>query len=57
MAVVGDDHTVMRTLRTGSDDRVANMRAFAEAALKLLVEVLESAPTRADRRAPQSRSG
>lgn len=32
------------TLRTGSDDRWANMWAFAEAALKLLVEALERAP-------------
>lgn len=33
-----------RTLRTGSADRVANMWAFTEAALALLVETLESAP-------------
>lgn len=33
-----------RTLRTGSDDRVGNMWAFAEAALALLVEALETAP-------------
>jgi PncC family amidohydrolase len=44
MAVVGAI-SVTRTLRTGLDDRVANMWAFAEAALALLVEVLESAPT------------
>jgi nicotinamide-nucleotide amidase len=43
MAVVGA-LTVARTLRTGSDDRVANMWAFAEATLKLFVEVLETAP-------------
>jgi nicotinamide-nucleotide amidase len=33
-----------RTLRTGSDDRVANMWTFTEAALALLVEALEQAP-------------
>jgi nicotinamide-nucleotide amidase len=43
MAVVGAV-TVARTLRTGSNDRVANMWAFAEAALNLLVEVLEATP-------------
>jgi PncC family amidohydrolase len=43
MAVVGAV-TVARTLRTGSDDRVANMWAFAEATLALLVEVLQTAP-------------
>lgn len=43
MAVVGPVHLV-RTLRTGSDDRVINMWAFAEAALALLVEALEAAP-------------
>jgi nicotinamide-nucleotide amidase len=43
MAVIGSV-TVARTLRTGSDDRVANMWAFAEATLELFVEVLESAP-------------
>lgn len=43
MAVVGAV-SVARTLRTGSNDRVANMWAFAEASLKLLVEVLEAAP-------------
>ncbi|HYE46403.1 MAG TPA: CinA family protein [Caulobacter sp.] len=36
--------TLARTLRTGSDDRVANMWAFAEATLQFLVEVLETAP-------------
>jgi len=35
-----------RTLRTGSSDRVANMWAFTEAALALLVEALETAPKR-----------
>ena len=43
MAVVGSV-SVVRTLRTGSDDRVANMWAFAEATLKLFVEVLETTP-------------
>jgi PncC family amidohydrolase len=43
MAVVGPVNLV-RTLRTGSGDRVANMWAFAEAALALLVEALEAAP-------------
>lgn len=43
MAVVGSV-SVARTLRTGSNDRVANMWAFAEATLKLFVEVLETAP-------------
>lgn len=43
MAVVGPV-SVARTLRTGSNDRVANMWAFAEATLKLFVEVLETAP-------------
>jgi nicotinamide mononucleotide (NMN) deamidase PncC len=31
-----------RTLRTGKDDRLANMLAFADAALALLVECLEA---------------
>lgn len=43
LAVVGAV-TIARTLRTGSEDRVANMWAFAEAALQLLIEALESAP-------------
>lgn len=43
MAVVGA-LTVTRTLRTGSDDRVSNMRAFAEASLEILIETLASAP-------------
>jgi PncC family amidohydrolase len=43
MAVVGPVNLV-RTLRTGLDDRVANMWAFAQAALALLVEALETAP-------------
>lgn len=43
MAVVGP-FSIARTLRTGSDDRVANMWAFAEATLALLVEVLETEP-------------
>jgi PncC family amidohydrolase len=43
MAVNGAVSAV-RTLRTGSDDRVANMWAFAAATLALFVEVLETAP-------------
>lgn len=43
LAVVGPSEAV-RTVRTGSSDRVENMWAFAEAALALLVEVLEAAP-------------
>lgn len=43
MAVTGPVQLV-RTLRTGSSDRVANMWAFAQAALDLLVEALEAAP-------------
>ncbi len=35
---------VVRTLRTGRDDRFANMVAFAEATLGLLIETLETAP-------------
>ena len=41
VAVVGPKGTMARTLRTGSNDRVANMRAFAAEALKLLDEQLE----------------
>jgi nicotinamide-nucleotide amidase len=44
MAVVGDNFEIVRTLETGIEDRVANMWAFAEATLALLVEVLETAP-------------
>ncbi|WP_273453110.1 CinA family protein [Nevskia ramosa] len=44
IAVVGPVNLV-RTIRTGSDDRVANMWAFADAALALLVEALEAAPS------------
>ena len=43
MAVVGPIN-IAKTLRTGSSDRVANMWAFAEATLQLLVEVLEGTP-------------
>lgn len=43
MAVVGP-MSIARTLRTGSDDRVANMWAFAQATLELFVEVLEVTP-------------
>lgn len=34
----------VRTLRTGSADRAANMQAFACAALELLIEALDAAP-------------
>src|SRR6266404_6287569 len=40
VAVVGPKGKVARTLRTGSADRVANMRAFAAEALKLMDEQL-----------------
>jgi len=40
VAVVGPKGKISRTLRTGSNDRVANMRAFAAEALKLLDEQL-----------------
>lgn len=46
MAVTGPVQLV-RTLRTDSADRVANMWAFAAATLALLVEALEAAPPRA----------
>jgi len=45
MAVVGPgDFSVVRTLRTGSDDRVANMEAFAAATLELFIAALEACP-------------
>lgn len=40
VAVVGPQGKMSRTLRTGSNDREANMRAFAAEALKLLDEQL-----------------
>ena len=43
MAVAGPV-TSVRTLRTGQNDRLANMWAFAEATLALFIEVLQSAP-------------
>ncbi len=43
MAVAGPV-TAVRTLRTGQNDRLANMWAFAEATLALFIEVLQSAP-------------
>ena len=43
MAVTGPVERA-RTLRTGKDDRLANMLAFADAALALLVECLEAQP-------------
>lgn len=46
VAVAGPDGSVTtRHLLTGSDDREANMRAFADAALELLAERLEAAGT------------
>jgi len=42
MAISGP-HCETRVLQTGSEDRVANMWAFADAAFLLLVEALESA--------------
>ncbi len=39
---------VARTLETGSDDRLANMRAFAAAALTLLDEKLRAAASNGD---------
>ncbi|MBI1213828.1 MAG: nicotinamide-nucleotide amidohydrolase family protein [Alphaproteobacteria bacterium] len=41
-AVVSPAGSQSRTLRTGSSDRTANMWAFTEAALGLLVEALEA---------------
>lgn len=43
-AVAGPAAERSITLETGSDDRVANMHAFAAAALALLIEVLAAAP-------------
>lgn len=43
MAISGPVERV-RTLRTQDDDRVANMWAFAQASLEMLVEALEAAP-------------
>ena len=40
VAVVGPNGKIARTLRTGSNDRIANMRAFAAEALTLLDEQL-----------------
>jgi nicotinamide-nucleotide amidase len=42
MAVVGEEVSVSATLETGSDDRPANMQAFAAAALKHLLDTLEA---------------
>ena len=41
-AVAGEDTAVSATLETGSDDRPANMRAFAAASLKLLLDTLDA---------------
>ena len=43
LAVTGKGIERAATLRTGSGDRLANMRAFAAAGLKLFAEVLEDA--------------
>jgi hypothetical protein len=43
MAITGPVNLV-RTLRTGKEDRVENMWAFARGTLELLVEALETAP-------------
>ena len=40
VAIVGPTGKIARTLRTGSSDRAANMRAFAMEALKLMDEQL-----------------
>jgi PncC family amidohydrolase len=40
LAVCGKQTAVSRTLETGSSDRIANMAAFADAALALLEETL-----------------
>lgn len=45
MAVSGPIELV-RTLRTGQDDRAANMFAFAQGTLSLLIEALQVAPRR-----------
>lgn len=45
VAVAGPDGTIAtRHVLTGLDDRAANMRAFADAALELLAERLEAVP-------------
>jgi PncC family amidohydrolase len=46
IAVAGPGGARAITLETGSTDRVANMRAFAIAALDLLIGALEAAPSR-----------
>lgn len=48
IAVAGPGVAVSRTIETGSNDRIANMSAFAMAALELLVEILsDQAPSKA----------
>ena len=44
LAVAGGMEKAL-TLETASADRLANMRAFGQAALKLLIECLEQMPT------------
>lgn len=41
IAVVGPGAAIARTVETNSDDRIENMKAFALAAITLLVDVLE----------------
>lgn len=41
MAVVGEETSVSATLETGVNDRPANMQAFAQGALKLLLDTLD----------------
>jgi len=43
IAVIGPGVTITTTIDTGSDDRIANMQAFALAALELLNEALAQA--------------
>jgi len=40
-AVVGEETAVSATLETGVNDRAANMQAFAQAALQLLLDTLD----------------
>ncbi|HVZ08521.1 CinA family protein [Rhodopila sp.] len=42
IAVAGDGFSKAITLETGSDDRIANMRAFALRALELLAEAVDA---------------
>jgi hypothetical protein len=42
MAVVGEEVSVSTTLETGSDQRAANMHAFATGALGFLAQTLDA---------------